>query len=212
MPRRQSAWRSPSASRPVDPVDGDPALDPRATPAEAIIEAEPGGWWTVGRRVRLGLAAASSVPAGSRQKRTRRCGSDELVPPYDGLNGGYDGRALYDGRIALGLPSSIFAEVPALEPRDRWDPAELVYAARFTTGGGAGADLEAPRHDGGDVDWYSVRATGVPAAVAAAPTRLTPGRLRYPGAPNAPLVADRGLRASTSAAFPRTAATSRPCC
>ena len=48
----------------VDPVDGDPALDPRVTPAEAIIEAEPGGWWTVGRRVRLGLAAASSVPAG----------------------------------------------------------------------------------------------------------------------------------------------------
>jgi hypothetical protein len=170
---------------PLDPVDGDPALDPRTTPAEAIIEAEPGGWWTVGRRVRLGLAAAASVPAGLAPEADAALRLLELVAPYDGLNGGYDGRALYGARAALGLPVAIFAEVPTREPADRWDPAELVYGARFTTGGGGGATLDVPRHDGGDVDWYSVRAAGPQPAIAPlAPAHLTPGRLRYPGAPH----------------------------
>src|SRR5215216_2511300 len=36
---------------PVDPFDGDPRLDPRVVPAEAIVEAEPDDFWTPGRRV-----------------------------------------------------------------------------------------------------------------------------------------------------------------
>lgn len=170
---------------PLDPYDGDPSLDPLETPAEAIIEAEPGGWWTVGRRVRVGLAAAGSVPAGLAPEVDAALRLGELVAPYDGLNGGYDGRALHEARVALGLPAGLFADVPARDPADLWDPAELVYTARFTTGGGAGAELAVPRHDGGDVDWYSVHADTAPAPVAALPpVSLTPGRLRYPGAPN----------------------------
>lgn len=170
---------------PLDPYDNDPALDPLETPAEAIIEAEPGGWWTIGRRVRLGLAAAASVPAGLAPEVNAALRLADLVAPYDGLNGGYDGRALYEQRVALGLPAALFAEVPTREPADLWDPAELAYTARFTTGGGTGASLAVPRHDGGDVDWFSVRAeTAPPSATPLAPVRLAPARLRYPGAPN----------------------------
>src|SRR5436309_13247593 len=34
-----------------------PDLDPTVVPAEALLETEPGDWWTIGRRVRLGRAA-----------------------------------------------------------------------------------------------------------------------------------------------------------
>src|SRR5512146_1453283 len=50
-PVRVSAW---VARRPVDPLGGDPALDPKVVPPEAIVEAEPGSWWTMGRRLRYG--------------------------------------------------------------------------------------------------------------------------------------------------------------
>ena len=52
---------------PIDPFDGDPALDPRTVPAEVIVESEPGDWWTPGRRVRVGLAAEPSVPVAARE-------------------------------------------------------------------------------------------------------------------------------------------------
>ena len=164
---------------PLDPYDGDPALDPRVVPAEAIIEAEPGGWWTVGRRARLGAAASASLPAGTHDD--LRFG--DLVAPYDRLNGDFDGRAIYARRTELGVPASVFAEVPATEPADLWDPAELVYSARFEAGG---TTLEVPRHDGGDVDWFSAHADAPlpdPATLPDAVT-LTPSRMRYPGAPH----------------------------
>lgn len=173
-----------SATRtPLDPYDGDPALDPTVVPAEAIVEAEPGGWWTVGRRARIGLAAASSVPATLPPQEDDALRFTNLVAPYDRLNGQYDGRALYARRVALGLPPAPFAEVPDREPADLWDPAELAYSARFTAGGAA---IEVPRHDGGDLDWFSARAANPPAANGAvAPTlKLTPARLSYPGAPH----------------------------
>ena len=42
-----------------------PEDDPRITPPEAIIESEPEQWWTIGRRVRVGRALRSAVPAGA---------------------------------------------------------------------------------------------------------------------------------------------------
>jgi hypothetical protein len=157
-------------------------MDPRVIPAEAIIESEPDDWWTPGRRVRIGLAAALDVPAASRDDATLQLAG--LPVPYDGLNGaGLDGLALYRRRADLGLPASLFAQVPDTEPADLWDPAELVYTATFTS---AGADLAVPRHVGGDVDWYSVSASEPipPPATPPEPVELVVSRLKYPGAPN----------------------------
>ena len=36
-----------------------PHLDPTVIPAEALLEAEPDDWWTIGRRYRLGRASAT---------------------------------------------------------------------------------------------------------------------------------------------------------
>ena len=46
---------------------------------------------------------------------------------------------------------------PATEPADDWQPAELAYSASFAAGP---VTLTIPRHDGGDVDWYSATARG----------------------------------------------------
>src|SRR6185437_15985732 len=87
-------------------------------------------------------------------------------------------------------PATVFADVPGTVPADLWDPAELVYTASFTTGDGAGPTLDVPRHDGGDLDWYSVRSPSTTATdLTAVPvtTQLSgdvlPNRMEYPGAP-----------------------------
>jgi hypothetical protein len=170
---------------PLDPYDGDPALDPMVMPAEAIIESEPDGWWTIGRRARIGVAGAPLLPAGLTLAQDASLRFVDLVGPYDRLNGRYDGLALYRQRVVLGLPASLFAELPAKEPANLWDPAELAYTAHFTAGKGS-VMIDVPRHDGGDVDWYSARAAApvpTPAALPE-PVSVVPGRLRYPGAPH----------------------------
>ena len=43
-----------------------PALDPTVIPAESLVEAEPGDWWTMGRRVRLGIAAQAQLDPADR--------------------------------------------------------------------------------------------------------------------------------------------------
>ncbi|MFC7529260.1 hypothetical protein [Actinoplanes sp. GCM10030250] len=163
---------------PIDPLSGDPATDPSIVPAEAIIESEPDEWWTPGRRIRLGLAAAPFV---AEDPALLLAG---LPVPYDRFDGtGLDGLTLYRGRAALNLPDGFFDEVPGTAAADRWDPAELVYSATFTS---ATVTLRIPRHDGGDVDWYSVRADQPQPAPAEAPKPVTvlPARLKYPGAPH----------------------------
>jgi hypothetical protein len=105
-----------------------------------------------------------------------------LPPPYDRFNGvGYDGYLLYRARNDLGLDPARFAGVPP-EQVDVWDPVELVYTASFMAGG---RTLDVPRHDGGDVDWYSVDADApVPTPTTAPASRVAhPTRMRYPGAP-----------------------------
>src|SRR4051812_31136475 len=98
---------------PLDPYDGDPAMDPKITPAEAIIESEPDEWWTVGRRARIGAAGASLLPWGLPPKQDEALRFRDLVAPYDRLNGRYDGFALWRARGALGLHGSLFADLPA---------------------------------------------------------------------------------------------------
>ena len=171
---------------PIDPLDGDPAMDPRITPPEAIVESEPKDWWTLGRRIRIGRAASAHLAAGLPPAQDAALRLGDLAPPYDRFSGEYDGHALWADRVALALPDADFTEVPTLAPVDLWDPAELVYGATFTTGGGQGPTLDVPRHDGGDLDWYSVRATtpGTPATTMPAAVEVFPNRLNYPGAPN----------------------------
>src|SRR5687767_8646281 len=43
---------------PIQPSPQVPNLDPKIMPAEAIVEAEPDDWWTIGRRVRIGAIVA----------------------------------------------------------------------------------------------------------------------------------------------------------
>ena len=172
---------------PIDPYDGDPALDPQVTPPEVIVEAEPDDWWTTGRRIRLGQAAAGLLPAGLTPEQDAALRLGDLAAPYDGFSGGVDGLACYRARAELGLPGTLFAEVPGRVAADLWDPAELAYTASFSTGQGTGPELDIPRHDGGDMDWYSVRSDSNAALPAGAAVTLSadvlPNHLRYPGAP-----------------------------
>jgi len=151
-----------------------PDLDPTSIPAESLVEAEPGDWWTIGRRIRLGRAAAPLLAAEDRE--TYAIGA--LPPPYDRLAREVDGQAVFAAGLLAGDP--IWAEVP-VPLADRWSPAELTYRATFQADG---AVLRIDGHDGGDVDWYS--ADGGSAddpAVPAVRREVIPSRLDYPGAP-----------------------------
>jgi hypothetical protein len=170
---------------PIDPLDGDPAQDPRTTPAEAIVESEPGDRWTVGLRVRVGRAvqAAASAAGVALPADARLAG---LPVPYDHLDdSGFDGRILWERRGALGLQDEWFAGLAPAgpEPADLWDRSELSYDADFAAGP---VGLALRRHDGGELDWWSVDADAempAPAGPPADATSVLTGRLRYPGAP-----------------------------
>jgi hypothetical protein len=119
---------------PIDPLLGDPRMDPRLVPPESIVESEPGDWWTPGRRVQLGAAyaAAANLPAvGSPDVDADQLLLD-LPYPYDRLNKlGYDGQKLFQADPQ----HPIFSEAPQTEPADLWNPAELDYETVFTAGG-----------------------------------------------------------------------------
>jgi hypothetical protein len=169
----------------IEPLPGQPGLDPATVPAEAVLESEPGDWWTPGRRVRAGrLVAASAESHGLTLPADGSVDLAGLPAPYDGFDGtGPDGRLLYARRAELGLDESWFGspQPEDQEPVDLWDPALFSYDAQLAAGG---AQLSVSRHDGGDLDWYSADATG---ALGPAGTMTTsqsiPGRLRYPSAP-----------------------------
>jgi hypothetical protein len=170
---------------PIDPLDGDPNQDPRTTPAEAIVESEPGDFWTAGRRVLAGRLVAQAAAAGTPLPDDPTLKLAGLPAPYDALDGtGYDGRALWQRRGDLGLDEAWFGKLRPSdpEPLDLWDPAEFTYEADFEA---AGVKLPLCRHDGGDLDWYSVDAEGpLPTAATLAPEQVVfPARVRYPGAP-----------------------------
>ncbi len=156
-----------------------PDLDPSVMPAEALLEAEPGDWWTIGRCVRLGRAAAPLLDENSRE----RLRMGRLPSPYEALANEIDGRAVFLSGILAG--NELWSEVPS-PPPDRWSASRLEYAASFEAGGTA---LRVREHQGGDVDWFTVDgdadALAVTRVAPAASTReVIPGRLQYPGAPN----------------------------
>ena len=156
-----------------------PDLDPTVIPAEALLEAEPGDWWTVGRRVRLGRAAEPLLSAEARVR--YRLGT--LPAPYDALADGVDGRAVFAAGVLAG--HAIWAEVPSPAP-DRWSASSLDYSASFEA---AGTGLLARNHTGGDVDWFTVDGDPKPVPITrpAPPAKsreIVPGRLDYPGAPH----------------------------
>src|SRR5215469_1546897 len=116
---------------PIEPVAGQPLLDPAVVPAEAIVESEPGDFWTPGRRISIGrlVAAATTLPADP------ALALGGLPVPYDVLDGtGPDGRVLWQQRAALHLDENWFGPVrpPVSEPLDLWDSAELAYSTTFT--------------------------------------------------------------------------------
>jgi len=165
-----------------EPLRYDPQrsnLDPTVIPAEALIEAEPGDWWTIGRRIRLGRLARPLLEA--RRLAAMRLGP--LPTPYEGLADEIDGRAVFASGLLAGHP--IWAEVPS-PAADRWRSRQLNYSAPFVAGR---QRLDVTDHDGGDVDWFSVDARVGPQAVTGANAppasrrAMIPGRISYPGAP-----------------------------
>ncbi len=156
-----------------------PALDPTVVPAEALLEAEPGDWWTIGRRIRLGRSAGPLLAPGIGNQ--YRMGT--LPAPYEKLAGEIDGRAVFIAGLLAG--HAIWSEVPSPAP-DRWSSSTLNYSASFDA---ANTALRVKNHTGTDVDWFSVdgdpgaTTTSRPAAVAN-PRQVIPGRLDYPGAPH----------------------------
>jgi hypothetical protein len=165
------------------------------TPAEAIVEGETNDWWTYGRRIRLGRGVQQAVhdlderidqlPPDQRAEARERVRFKLLPPEYMVHTGTYDGLALFDLRAELNLPNTLFAGVPVAVRNDHWQPADIVYAAQLPVAGGA-IQLQAERHAGGDVDWWSVDAVGddvLPAPAEAYTREAQPARFNYPGAP-----------------------------
>lgn len=171
----------------IQPPDGTGGADAAQLPAEAIVEAGADDFWTPGRRIALGRGVERAAEAAGRPVPDEpHLRLTDLPPPYDLLNGtGFDGHALYAARTDLGLDIAWFDELPPEPPPpDLWNPAELAYDADFRAGG---VTLTLRRHDGGDLDWWSVDATGPlppPGPSADPPPQVLASRLRYPGAPN----------------------------
>ncbi|GAA0584776.1 hypothetical protein [Actinomadura livida] len=176
-----------AAQVPIRAVDAAEGTDPRVVPAEAIIEAEPDDFWTTGRRVAFGRAveqraADAGRPLPGDDERLRLTG---LPVPYDVLNGtGFDGQVLFARRVELDLPEEWFPEPPVrVVRRDQWNSTDLAYDADFRAGA---TTLTLRRHDGGEVDWWSVDADA-PLPEPDRPPRAVPvlaSRVQYPGAPS----------------------------
>lgn len=168
---------------PVTGASDAPHDDPRISPPETVIESEPEQWWTVGRRVRAGMALGPLIPASRRDDPALALSG--LAPPYDHLNGStFDGLVLFRQRDDLGIDEIRFAElgVPLVEPSDDWQPSAFHYRAAFEAGP---VTLDVPAHHGGDVDWFSVSAQGpgLPEDGEPLSLRTRPTRVMFPGSP-----------------------------
>ena len=71
---------------PVRPAASQPGLDPATVPAQAVIESEPGDWWTVGRRVRTGRAVAAAAAAHGVTLPADGIALAGLPVPYDSIH------------------------------------------------------------------------------------------------------------------------------
>lgn len=169
---------------PIAPPADRAGIDPREIPAEAILEAEPDEWWTPGRRIRIGREAANALPSAFPVPvpPAAEFACVDLPVPYEGFNGrAYDGLKIFRARERFpALPASLFDEVPAAA--NHWDASQLVYRTSFGSGD---VVLDVRRHDGGDVDWWSVDAsTTMTSSTPIARRLMLPARFHYPGAPH----------------------------
>ena len=165
------------------PIAYDPArpdLDPTVVPAEALVEAEPGDWWTVGRRIRLGRAAGPLLDPPTRSEFFLRDAGGALRPAR------WRGRR--PGRVRLGCAGRqrdlVGGSVPVTRPlvrdqarlrsflRGRWDGPRGARPCRW------GCRLVHGRRESAAV------AAPPPGFLPPTPRQVIPGRLDYPGAPN----------------------------
>jgi hypothetical protein len=204
--------RATYGRRPLQPTQGRPTLHPghRVTaepgnvpaivPAEAIIEGEANDWWTLGRRIRIGLAVRAALDRdGPTIEELDALLLPSLPEPYTEFSGGYDGRALYkaflDNSIA-GLEASLFEGVPTSQRGNHWLPTELKYGqVKFPCDSGVPTEEpDAPHltvcdHDGGEIEWWSAdaagdRSTPIPEELLKPQQGIQPVRFSYPGAPH----------------------------
>ena len=183
--------RQPIGQDPSRPgqFPGKPRSDARAlTPAESIIEGEPDDWWTIGRRIRLGATVADQAQAileGLTKDEQDALHLPDLAAPYEIFGRrDWDGLALFHRRVDLELPGNLFDEVPTIIRGDHWQPAEFVYETRFDVDDADGV-LSVSRHDGGDVDWWSVEGSRpLPETDQVLSNTQQPARFNYPGAPH----------------------------
>ena len=171
---------------PIDPLDGDVAQDPRTTPAEAIVESEPGDRWTVGLRVRVGRAVeAAASGAGVDLPDAARLAN--LPVPYDHLEGtgfarphpvGAAGRPRPAGRLVRRSCAGRARAGRPLESQRTVLRRRLLRRPRRP-----GAEAPRRRRAGLVVRRRRRRDARVRGRVARDPTNVLTGRLRYPGAP-----------------------------
>jgi len=163
------------ATAPLKAPRSRPGVRATVVPTESIVEGEPEDWWTPARRIRIGRAAAQLLPKPPPPNLALR----NLPAPYD-VHTGYDGLEVWRKRARLGLPPSLFAEVPRRRG-SHWSPADLVYEARLPCGDG---ELAVSGHDGTEIDWWSADATK-PVTLKPGPKQSAiPARFEYPGAPH----------------------------
>jgi peptidoglycan hydrolase-like protein with peptidoglycan-binding domain len=163
----------------IDAPADRPGQSPAIVPGEAIIEGGPNDAWPLGRRIAIGLQAVSQGLAPPIDDETDPAlVLTDLPEPYAALSGRvYDGSAL--ARTAGFDLRSIVPTAPARA--SHWMSEELSYRTSFPCGDTV---LRVERHDGGDVDWWTVdaaRALTVPGEERT--EDLLPNRFRYPGAP-----------------------------
>jgi peptidoglycan hydrolase-like protein with peptidoglycan-binding domain len=168
-----------TSDTPMEPPLDRAGQDPRIIPAEAIVEGEEDEWWTLGRRIAIGLRAVSEGRVPPIDEADPALLLRDLPQPYQGLSGKvYDGRAL-----ARNAAFDLRSLVPSLPPRsNHWLSDELAYRTSFRCGNTV---LRVDRHDGGDVDWWTVDAARPLTETAQKVDHSAlPNRFKYPGAPH----------------------------
>ena len=195
-------------------VQGEAGLrgDPSRAPLAAVVQGEPDEWWTLGRRVRVGVAVEAVLPP--RLRYDERLLLVDPPEPYEGCNGQIDGWRAWLQReepwLAPHLAGDPFAEVP--QPYSGgWNAQRLSYQATLSAGG-TQLKVDQPRGLTAG-DWYSVEAQRTPPVDSGdlAPHRTAAlVRLRHPGAPLPRWwqledeQADAGGHAPDAAHFPTT--------
>ena len=129
-------------------------------------------------------ALRSAVPAAQRNDPTLLLAG--LSAPYERLNGRVlDGLALYRARSRWAWQTRCSPRRACRPPSRRTTGSRPSWRIRRRSRAGP-TTLTIPRHDGGDVDWYSATATGPNPPPASPPVVRTsyPTRVAYDGAPH----------------------------